>query len=335
MHRVLPILLSALLIAHMSGPPGIARAENQDVLPGSEAIIGGEQTYMVTKGDDIRLIAAQLGVSWRRLARENGLDPYTAVLRPGRELRFNNRKIIPKTLADGILINIPDRTLYLFRDRQVMMTAPLTLGLPKGAESSGQDRRAVRRHWQTPTGSFIITAKYRNPAWNVPPSIQEEMRQNGDEVLLTVAPGKKNPLGRYALRTSLGRIMLHSTNTPRSIYGFGSHGCIRVYPEKMQDLFYNVDLRTRGEIIYMPVKLAVTADRRVFLEVHRDIYHKVKDLREEVRRLADQQAAAALVDWEGVGRVLREKSGIAEDVTRTSPSIVGSAVRYDIQAPRF
>lgn len=323
MHRMLLIFLSGFLIVYAGGPPGTAWAENLDVLPGSEAIIGGEQTYTVVKGDDIRLIAAQLGVSWRRLARENGLDPHTATLRPGRELRFNDRKIIPKTLADGILINIPERTLYLFRNRQVMMTAPLTLGLPKVAESPGQDRGAVRRHWQTPTGTFTITAKYRNPAWNVPPSIQEEMRQNGDEVLLMVAPGKKNPLGRYALRTSLGRIMLHSTNTPRSIYGFGSHGCIRVYPEKMQDLFYNVDLQTRGEIIYMPVKLAVTADRRIFLEVHRDVYHKIKDLRQEVRRLIERQAVTEQIDWDKVGRLLREKSGIAEEVTRTIPAVAG------------
>jgi len=41
----------------------------------------------------------------------------------------------------------------------------------------------------------------------------------------------------------------------------------------MENFFYQVRVKSHGEIIYRPVKIAME-NNRVFLEVHRDIYGK-------------------------------------------------------------
>jgi L,D-transpeptidase ErfK/SrfK len=169
--------------------------------------------------------------------------------------------------------------------------------------------------WRTPTGRFRVLAKMKNPTWHVPPSIQSEMKRNGEKVLTVVPPNKGNPLGKYALKTSLSGILIHSTTNPESIYNFASHGCIRVHPGKMEEIFPEIPLHARGEIVYQPVKLAFLDDGRVFIEVHGDIYNRYKKLDDVAKGLITRNGAEQRVDWEKVRDLLRRKSGIPEDVT--------------------
>jgi hypothetical protein len=120
--------------------------------------------------------------------------------------------------------------------------------------------------------------------------------------------------------------MLHSTNLPASIYGFNSHGCIRLMPREMEAFFKEVRVNTPGEIIYQPVKMTITDSQRVFLEVHPDIYEKVKDLDKESRRVISSNKADHLVDWNKVRKVIHRKNGVAEDVTITHGAAAAQAV---------
>jgi hypothetical protein len=169
--------------------------------------------------------------------------------------------------------------------------------------------------WQTPTGKFRITSKVKDPTWFVPPSIQKEMKLSGKAVQLKVPPGKKNPLGRYALKTSLSGILIHGTTRPESIYTFSSHGCIRVLPSNIEDIFPDVRVNTGGEIIYQPVKVALSDDGRVFIEVHGDVYGRFKNMESVTKGLISRHNAEKKVDWDKVRSSLRRKSGIPEDVT--------------------
>jgi len=130
-----------------------------------------------------------------------------------------------------------------------------------------------------------------------------------------VPPGKDNPLGGYALVTSIPGILIHSTNSPASVYGFSSHGCIRVTPWEMERLFHEIPPSSTGEIIYEPIKVLVVDGERVFLEVNPDIYRKVKDTERTVKRMLVEKGADHLVDWSMARRVIREKRGVAEEVT--------------------
>ncbi|MFA7060405.1 MAG: L,D-transpeptidase family protein [Pedobacter sp.] len=271
----------------------------------SEKLVGNVSTYIVRKNDSLRLVAAKLGVGRQQLAHINQLDPKDS-LKIGQKLKYNNLKIVPQRMKNGIVINIPDRTLYYFRHGKLTVSIPVALGAAN---------RSERYNWKTPTGKFRVTAKQKNPTWHVPFSIQSKMEDDGMEVITSVPPGPGNPLGKYAIKTSLPGILIHSTTKPGSIYSFASHGCIRVYPEHMEELFKEIKINMLGEIIYRPVKLAVTEEGQIFMEVHKDAYSKNMGLDTEARRLIEKQNLSERVNWAKVKSMIKLKAGIAEDIS--------------------
>jgi L,D-transpeptidase ErfK/SrfK len=267
----------------------------------ADMIIGGKTTVSAKKGDSLFLISARHGVDWQIVAKENSFDP-KKVCCVGQEFIINNQRIVPKVISDGILVNVPDRMLYFFQNGKLVMFFPVGLGLPQ-------------EQWQTPVGPFSLIRKTTNPTWYVPVSIQKEMEKKAQAVKTVVPPGKDNPLGRYAIHTTIDGVLIHETIWPTTIYQWRSHGCIRVGPEVMGDFFDQVAVGMTGEIIYQPVSVAATEDR-VFLQVARDIYMKIPSIDGEVKARIEERGLSDKVDWGKVQDVISKKTGIAEDVTR-------------------
>ena len=265
----------------------------------ADILVGGETAYAIQEGDSLILIGSKLGVNWQTIAKENQVD-LGKPLKIGRTLKVSTRKIVPKATDSGIIVNIPDRMLYYFKEGKLVSTFPVGLGKPD---------------WETPTGPFTIRGRERNPTWHVPASIREEMAAKGEPVITEVLPGPDNPLGRFALQTSIPGVLLHETIWPTSVYQFRSHACIRIMADHMEQFFRDVRVGTQGEIIYEPVKVALTNEGRIFLEVHRDIYKKLPSLDSEVRKLLDRRGLSGKVNWEKIDKVLQEKPDTAEDVT--------------------
>jgi L,D-transpeptidase ErfK/SrfK len=265
----------------------------------ADTFIGGETMYTIQKGDSLVLIGSKLGLRWQTIAKENQVD-LEKPLRVGRVFKVTTRKIVPKNRETGIIVNIPDRMLYHFKEGRLAAAFPVGLGQPDS---------------ETPTGIFTIKGRERNPTWHVPASIQAEMAAKGRPVLAVVPPGPENPLGRYAIYTSISGVLLHETIWPTSVYAFRSHGCVRITAEQMEKFFPSVPVGTQGEIIYEPIKVALTAEGRILLEVHRDIYKKLAPLDIEVRKLLDKRGLSARVNLEKIEKVLEEKPDTAQDVT--------------------
>ena len=265
--------------------------------------------YIVTPGDTLGALAGHLGVSAKRIARDNSLDP-AAPLKAGKRLRVTTRKIIPETVQKGILIDIPGRMLYLFEDGAPIMAVPVGLGMPKGNGKKG---------WETPAGAFTVTGKLKSPAWKVPRSIQEEMRREGAAVKESYPPGPKNPVGGYVLLTTLPGILIHETIDPSSIYRYLSHGCVRVLSEDMKELFDYAADNMPGKIVYTPIKIASRSDGKVFMEAHKDVYGKISDMRAEAQRLLGKSGVLGFVDHNKVAKVVQEMRGIPEEVTAKGP----------------
>jgi len=316
-----PSGLQPLLDPALPVEPAVAEIPAEE---SSDRLVGSKGVYTVVKADTVRLVAAKLGVTQQHLRSMNGLDA-RAYLTVGQKLAYNNLKIIPRQMKNGIIINIPDRTLYYFQQGALVTSLPVAVG------SVTKNEKYV---WQTPVGKFRITGKVKNPTWTVPPSIQTEMEEQGKEVFSTLPPGPENPLGKYAIRTSIPGIMIHSTTRPSSIYSFSSHGCIRLSPTQMEEFFPQIRVNTKGEIIYKPVKLAVTENGRVFLEVHRDIYNKRASLVAEARKMVENQKLSELVDWEKFNSVVKRKSGVAEDITLKVVEVPGPLAQSGEAAPR-
>ena len=262
-------------------------------------------SYSVAKGDTLSTVGAYFGTDLKRLARENNLDPSTP-LKAGRKLRISTTKIIPETMQNGILIDVPGRMLYFFEGGAPIMAFPVGLGMPKGEGEKG---------WETPSGKFTIKGKLKSPDWKVPKSIQEEMKREGLAVKESYPPGPKNPVGGYVLLTTLPGILIHETIDPLSINKYLSHGCVRVMRDDMEQLFDSSGAGVSGEIVYAPIKLASRSDGRVFMEVNKDIYENVKDIQAEARRLIEKAGLLDSVDMNKVVKIVQEQKGIPEEIT--------------------
>ena len=63
------------------------------------------------------------------------------------------------------------------------------------------------------------------------------------------------------------------------------------------------------------MNVAFSGSVKVLLEVHRDICGKVRDLDSKVRGMIEKAGIADKINWQKVDMVIKEKSGIAEDIT--------------------
>jgi L,D-transpeptidase ErfK/SrfK len=284
------MVLAALLIAEPQQPAPIL-------------VIGAVTEYQVARGDTWTSVGARWGVTSSTLARRNGRS-LDMPLRESERITIDARHIVPANPGGvAIVVNLPQRVLFHFRDAQPVRHFPVAVG---------------RRDWATPTGAFTIRMKEENPTWDVPISIQEEMRREGRRVLTAVPPGPDNPLGRHWLGLTLPGVGIHGTNAPSSIYRATTHGCMRMHPNDIAALFERVRVGDTGRTVYEPILVAVTPDGRVFLEVHPDIYRRVPDALDLAHHLLERAGVLSSLDARDIQRVVAAREGIATELSRVS-----------------
>jgi L,D-transpeptidase ErfK/SrfK len=261
-------------------------------------IVGSEFTYTVRNGDSLTSIGARFGVDARVLAELNSLDNDRLAI--GTALRIDNRHIIPPSNGGAIVVNVPQRMLFYF---------------PGSGRPDSYPIAAGRRSWRTPIAEFEVIRLEENPTWDVPVSIQNEMRSNGKPVLTRVPPSPANPLGQFWIGLSVESLGIHGTNAPLSIYSLVTHGCIRLHPDDVRVLFSEVTVGTRGRIIDEPVLLAHLEDE-IFLEAHPDAYKRSVDPLGKVLERARAGGFIDSLDLSLANEVLRKRDGIARNITR-------------------
>jgi len=265
------------------------------------ALHGGAGEYRVRAGDNLTVVAARLGTPLAQLRRDNpGIDINR--LKVGQALAYQNRHIVPPApLAEGdaILVNVPQRMLFHYRDGGLLAAYPAAAG---------------KRDWQTPTRDTRIVTREKDKTWVVPPSIQREMRVKGEPVLTRVPPGPDNPLGGYWLGLELAGYGIHGTNAPASVYGIRTHGCIRLQPEHIAELFGRVATGTLVRITYTPVLLFAPPDGPVWLEAHPDAYARGLQYPDLVQALAEKAGVLHRMDRAATDTVLADRDGLAHDV---------------------
>jgi L,D-transpeptidase ErfK/SrfK len=264
----------------------------------SDSVTGGVQQYVVRRGDTLRTIGARFGVDSHVIAAANDLDPGQA-LAAGRILTIDNRHVLPAG-HDGtqLVINIPQRMLFRSDDAAGSSAFPVAVGRPD---------------WPTPIGPFHVVAREEHPTWDVPVSIQEEMRRVGERVITRMPAGPRNPLGDYWIGLNVGSIGIHGTPYPATIYQFATHGCVRLHPDDIAMLYADVPLDARGLIVYEPVLLARTTEG-VFLEVHGDPYHRGRATLDDVKRAAAATEMTTHIDWRTAAEVFRRHEGVARRI---------------------
>lgn len=228
-------------------------------LPDPSAVLLGEVQYTVTAYEDTLIdIGRRYSLGYEEVRRVNpSVDPWlpgegTAVVLPG-------QRILPPGPRDGIIVNLPEHRLYYFPrtkkgERQLVYTYPVSIG---------------KMDWQTPLGRTQIIAKEKNPSWYPPASVRKEHAARGEPLPAVVPPGPDNPLGAYKMRLAFGggSYLIHGTNNPAAVGMAVTHGCIRMYPEDVEQLFGLAPIGTPVYLVNEPVKVAFV-DGEVFIEAH-------------------------------------------------------------------
>ena len=227
----------------------------------------------------------------------------------GTDVVLPGRFIIPRAERKGVVLNLPEMRLYYFytddlEKNPLVATYPVSVG---------------RMDWNTPLGKARIAKKDKDPSWRPPESIKLEAIANGDPLPDVVLPGPDNPLGRYALRLSIPGYLIHSTNKP---YGVGmrvTHGCVRMYPENIEELFPIIPVRTVVQIVNQPIKLG-WKNNTLFLEVH-PLMEEDREKNQNLLCMAYEMIFTeienrdAILDVKTIKKTLLEKNGIPVPIT--------------------
>lgn len=326
--RLLPGLhLLVLLLACCAAPAWSATF----LLPadGSD-VVGQLQVVTADSRNTLLDIARHYDLGYEEITVAN---PGVSTWLPGEGTRIvvPTEFILPPRPWEGIVVNIPQRRLYYFPRHKANEPATVVT-FPIGIARPG---------WPTPLGRTRIIAKYKDPSWFVPKSIQEEQRREGEPNFPDYfPPGPNNPMGMLALETGFAQIFLHGTNRPWGIGMQVSHGCIHLYPEDADFLFPRVAVGTPVSFINQPV---LVGDRGPLLYL--SVFDPVEGYAGSQESLLVQamdavtlheQENAPEVDWDRVRQVVDAKAIVPVPVSVGAPSLerIIAAIRpqkYDFE----
>ncbi len=255
MHRLFIFILALSNIAIIS----MARAETWTLPPTDIDIFGQITTITANREETLLDIARRHDIGQVEILLANPeVDRWLPT--DGVEVLLPNRYIIPQVERKGLILNLAEMRLYFFPkpkkgEKPVVITHPVGIG---------------RMDWDTPLGISKIIEKKKDPTWTPPQSIQNDRIANGEPPYPDVVPaGPDNPLGRHALRLSVGSgsYLIHGTIKPFGVGMRVSSGCVRMYPEDIETLFDKVPIGTPVHIVNQPIKVGLLADS-LFVELH-------------------------------------------------------------------
>ncbi len=186
-----------------------------------------------------------------------------------------------------------------------------------------------REGFDTPVGSTRIVRKTKEPTWYPTASSHEEKPW----LPAAVPPGPDNPLGHFALYLGWPAYLIHGTNKPYGVGRFVSHGCIRMYPEAVEQLFARVAIGTRVTVVDQQVKVGWRGGE-LYLQVHPDAeqqreleetYTLTRKAPPDVSPMIREKAGpeADRIDWSVVRAELVACRGVPVRITGERSEVVG------------
>lgn len=287
--------LLALPLLFTSIVPTFASASEHMI---DDDTVGSLSVYRTKYEDTLYELSRRFNVGLvEMLAANPGVDVWQP--KPDTRLIVPNAHILP-AYRKGIVVNLSELRLYYFADTNKVYTFPIGIG---------------REGWKTPLGEMRIARKKKDPLWVPPASIRKE-----DPSLPEVVPaGEDNPMGAYALYLNKGTYAIHGTNRPYGVGKRSSHGCIRMYPEDVEKLFYLVKEGTRVTVIDQPYAVGWRGDRLYITinptqdqaDVISEEYRAPQPVEmPEVYNAVKRAAKGVSVNWYAVEQAVAKQSGV-------------------------
>lgn len=269
-------------------------------------VVGRIERHTVREGDTLHDLARAYDVGFIELRAANpGVDAWSP--EPGAQLLIPAAHLLPFDAGHRMVVNRGDMRLYCFGpEPRTVRSYPVGVG---------------RQAHQTPLGVIHVTEKRPQPTWWPTPS----MRAEDPELPVSVPPGPDNPLGDHALRVGWDGYAIHGTNKPDGIGRFVSRGCIRLYPEDIEELFGIAEVGDAVRIADEPAKFG-WIDGELYMEVHAtpeqaaEIEMGRPFEPEPLDHLEHHVAYAAgpdyfRIDWNRVRTLERERRGVPAQIT--------------------
>lgn len=275
-------------------------------LPEKGDVVGGIQRAKATYEDTLISIGHRFGVGYEEIRRAN---PDVSVWVPGQdtEVMIPTRFILPSGPREGIVVNVAEMRLYYYppvKDGETprVETYPVSVG---------------RMDWKTPLGTTSIVAKAKDPAWYPPESIIKEHAEQGDMLPRVVPAGPDNPLGQFAMRLGLPGYLIHGTNRPQGVGMRVTHGCIRMLPEDIANLFPRIPVGTKVRLINEPFKLGWTSEGALFVQAYPSLEESEATPVSRITDAIDAVSSAVKgkeypVDYAKLRTVVESPSGLPE-----------------------
>jgi len=276
------------------------------VLPPEGTDLVGVPVWVHTRYEDTLLdVARDYSVGYEEVLRANpGVD--TWIPGDGTRVLLPTRYVLPPGAREGVVINLPEYRLYYFPkpgkgERAQVITYPISIG---------------KMDWNTPIGRHRVISKAKNPSWHPPESIRREHAKRGSILPSVVPPGPENPLGAYAMRLNLTSYLIHGTNNPDGVGMRVTSGCIRMFPEHIEQLFPMVDVGTPVSIISEPIKVGWAVDT-LYVEVHPPLEEE-SESQLRMRFTALLREAALVhgleIDWPRADEIFAAARGVPTEV---------------------
>jgi L,D-transpeptidase ErfK/SrfK len=294
---------SAVLAAFMAA--SWTTAADQYAVPSAGSDVIGEVLAVQIAGKETLLdLARRHGLGYEEITNANpGVDAWLPGV--GTEVVVPKRRLLPMAPREGIVINLPEHRLYWYPparagEAAVVWTFPVSIG---------------KMDWNTPLGATRIVSKIKDPTWTPPQSVRDEHARRGDILPAVVPAGPDNPMGRFAMRLGIpgGAYLIHGTNRPAGVGMQVTHGCMRLYPEDIEQLFGMVSVNTPVRIVNQPYKWG-WHDGELLIEVHPPLQEDAVEpptLTDLTRLIVEATRSQPLpIDWIEAERVWRAARGI-------------------------
>jgi L,D-transpeptidase ErfK/SrfK len=311
--RAAGVLLAAGVVGSLLATP--SRAAVFTLPADGSSLIGQDQAIQSQASDTLLDLARKYSVGYWEIQEAN---PKVDMWLPGQgtNLTIPGRFIVPPVDHKGIVINLPQHRMFYFpkggrHDQPIVITYPVSPG---------------EGDFPTPVGVTRIIRKVPHPVWIPTAHILKAHQEAGDPIPRVWAAGPDNPMGEWALETTLshGEIYIHGTNNPMAIGMSVTHGCVRLYPEDIAALYPIVRVGTPVTIVNEPV-LASLADGDLYLEVHpptNSNHVPAPPDFDQISQIIDAAIGKNVVaiDWDKVRQVAAQANGI--------PQLIGVEAYY-------
>jgi L,D-transpeptidase ErfK/SrfK len=292
--------------------------ERFELAPGQD-IVGVVQVVKVGQDDTLTDIARRFNVGYDEILRANPkVDPWLPGV--GREVVVPTQFVLPDAPHTGIVINIAAMRIFYYPpvkrgERPVVFTHPIGIG---------------KVGWRTPVGVTKIVRRQKDPTWRVPVSVRKEHHENGEDLEPVIGPGPDNPLGKYAFYLQWPSYLIHGTNKPAGVGLRSSHGCIRLYPEDIEQFFNMVPLGTQVRVVNQPF-LFGWRDNELYLQPYGELEDDTRDWNKAEKKLLTSELAVRLrqdlkthreqINWDLVSTLTHDARGVPVPVSMTDASL--------------